>query len=88
MTRISEIEKDIAKVIKILEDYQQHFDVRMQVLFCDKHKKFFEEKVKVQLRHGGGVRPSELVSLWDESEQCLECEWRTTFGEGLLGEEW
>ena len=60
---------------------RKQFDVRMQVLFCDKHKKVFEEKVKTKLLRGNvGIHPGELVALWREAENCVECVWKTTFG--------
>jgi len=62
-------------------DKMMVFDVRIQVLFCSKHKKVFEEKVKTNLSNNRvGIKPSELVSLWQEAETCLDCEWKTTFG--------
>jgi len=57
------------------------FDVRMQVMFCNKHKKVFETVVKVFLSDGRvGIRVKELNSLWIESGTCVDCEWKTTFG--------
>ena len=56
----------------------QHFDIRMQVLFCSKHKKFFEEK-DLKEKYGRFLY-LKLVDLWREAELCVECEWKTIFG--------
>jgi len=60
------------------------FDVRIQILFCNKHKKIFEEKVKVKLENNKvGIRPLDFLFLWRDSEGCLACEWKTTFGKNV-----
>ena len=59
---------------------KEQFDVKMQVLFCDKHKKFFEEKVKLKSGKDDCIKPREFADLLKESETCTDCEWKTTFG--------
>lgn len=64
---------------------KKQFDVRMQVLLCPKHKKVFEEEVKVPIiqeviKEKYDISPKKLCDLWDEAELCSDCKWKTTFG--------
>ena len=57
------------------------YDVRMEVKFCDKHKKYYEKNVEVKLDNNElGIRLSELCSIWEEAINCIECKWKTLFG--------
>lgn len=58
------------------------FDVRMSVVFCDKHKRYYEERVKVKIDKNKelGIIPVALTKLLASSAECTECHWETIFG--------
>jgi hypothetical protein len=58
------------------------YNVQMSVIFCKKHKKYFEDKVKVHLSKGGlGINPTKLTRLLHNAERCTQCRWKTLFNE-------
>lgn len=56
------------------------YDIRMEVIFCRKHKEVFDKKVKLKLSDGSvGINSSKVIELWMKSEYCVYCKWKTTF---------
>jgi len=66
--------------MKTVAKTRQKRDIIQRVTFCPKHKKFFDQRVKLKLSNGDwGINPQSLVNLMANSGECVDCNWMTTF---------